>query len=130
MKKLLYLYEGKYYGVSELSEMTGLTTSAIYKRLKNGWDFGGILTEAVDDATNTVEEQWQGKALRIVFRNPIPEVFDGMQPVIGRIYNAFPNPNSTGHSGGCRQHFLIKLDNGKPLIVYPGEFEIIGEVEE
>ena len=73
-----------------------------------------------------VDKKWDGKTLEVVFRKRVP-VFQHMQPSLGKVYIAEPGVNNTSLRGGCKQHFLITLESGNKLIVYPDEFEVIGE---
>lgn len=131
MKRVEYLYRGKNYTVAELSKLRGLSMSVIHNRLKSGWSVEKAVETPYDGSSPmAIEERWRGKKLRIVFHRPISEVFQHMQPTLGKEYAAIPCIHATGKSGGCKMNYVITLENGKPLIVYPGEFEIIGEVGE
>lgn len=48
----------------------------------------------------------------------IKDVYDSMQPELGRVYaGTYCNPRK-----GSGAFAVIRLDNGKPLILRPGEF--------
>lgn len=131
MKRAKYCYNGEYYTVADLSRLTGLSISSLYNRLKSGWNVEDAVETPVEECcTQTLEERWRGKTLSILFHEPIPEVFSEMQPMLEKVYIAIPSIHNGGKEHGGKQHFVITLDNGKPLIVYPGEFEIVGEVED
>lgn len=131
MKRVEYAYRGKNYTVAELSKLSGLSMTVIHNRLKSDWTVEKAVETPYDGTPPiAIEKRWQGKKLEIIFRRPVSGVFPHMQPTLEKPYAAIPCIHSTGKSGGCKQNFIITLENGKPLFVYPGEFEIIGEVEE
>lgn len=89
-----------------------------------------VYRERIPTHVNTaiIDEKWIGKALRIAFNNVIPTLFPEMQPSIGQEYVARPGNNPTQNRK--KDFFIIALESGKPLIVYPDEFEILGVAEE
>ena len=130
MRKKQYFYNGKNYDISGICQISGKTEAIVRKRLKSGWSIEEIVETPIAETAVAIEECWRGKKLNVVFLQPILNVFAYMQPTLGKPYVALPSLHSTGHCGGCRQYFIVTLENGKPLIVYPREFEIVGEVEE
>lgn len=130
MKKVQYCYKGEYYGIAELSRMSGKSPSLIRGRLMRGWSIEDAVDMPEAGTENQVAECWRGKRLCVVFRESLVNVFPAMQPVLGVTYTANPGQKSEKRKSGYKEYFVIMLENGKPLIVYPGEFEIIGEAEE
>lgn len=122
-----YYYQGHYYTGTELSQISGLSVRCVYSRLREGWSVEDILKSRQARSSDEVEEKWRGKILEIRFRNYVPSVFAKMQPVLGKSYVATPSRNPKRRKGSYRSFFCITLDNGLPLIVYPNEFEIVGE---
>ena len=68
-----------------------------------------------------IPEEFRYKDLIIRFDKQLP-VFPEMQPVLRQKYLAVPH--AEGKQG--KMFYTIKLKEGKPLIVYPGEFHILG----
>ena len=130
MKKILYCYKGKYYGILELCQMSGKSASLIYSRLKRGWGVEEAVDTPIEETSEVVAEYWRGKVLRIMFHESVKGVVPHMQPSLETIYTALPGVNQTRKRGGSKEYYIIKLACGSPLIVYPGEFEILGEAAE
>lgn len=66
------------------------------------------------EGANEVKE----RSIRLVVERRIEDVYDSMQPELGRIYEGtYCNPRK-----GSSAFAVIRLDNGKPLILRPGEF--------
>lgn len=117
-----------YYTTSELVKISGLPKSALASRLRNGWDVEPAITTPLSKKTiGTASPQLfaQGN-VDVKFLTPVPGVFQEMQPKLNQIYAATPYCTSS-QKLKAKLYYIITLDNGKPLIVYPGEFEIIGQ---
>lgn len=128
MKRKQYYYNGSYYTGAALARLGGLSKDVVYERLKNGWPVEYVV-ETPSEKAVMVEEKWLGKTLEVKFLKHIPAVFADMQPTLGKVYVAVPGGHVKKYTGKHKQHFLITLDNGKPLVVYPDEFEVIRAVE-
>lgn len=130
MKKVQYCYKGEYYGIAELSRMSGKSAYLIRERLMRGWSAEDAVDIPETGAESQVAECWRGKVLQIMFHESVHGVVSHMQPALETIYTAIPGVGQTRKRGGSKEYYIIKLTGGRPLIVYPGEFEIIGEAEE
>jgi len=127
MKAILYEYNGDYYTIPQLVNMSNnLKADTIRSRIKEGWDIGLAIT--VPNREVELDPKWRGKSLMIIFSEPIPSVFASMQPCLNKTYIAQPaTPTHTYERS--KPYYIITLENGKPLIVYPNEFQIIAEAK-
>ena len=91
----------------------------------NGWDSQIIpLASGKPKVIDSFPpEMYANGNINICFLNHIPGFFERMQPVIGKVYSAKPHYRQDKLK--AKLYFIIRLDNGKPLIVYPGEFKWI-----
>lgn len=122
-RKELYEYRGRECTITELSQIAHLHRDTIRRRLDQGLTIEQILDEALRPKEFALNKEDIGKKVPIVFTEPLP-VYDSMQPILGKRYIA----TICGQSGDVatsRIFFLIVLDNGKKLITYPGEFELV-----
>lgn len=126
MKKNLYCYKGEKYDLSELSRLGGKSPALIYRRLRHGWSVEDAVDVPAQEEDSAIPKCWKGKSLRVVFREAVKGVYPVMQPRRGAVYIARPGGSCGGKACGTRLYFVVMLENGKPLIVYPGEFEILG----
>lgn len=124
MNKKNYPLNGKECSVSELVRISGLSRHTIQKRLDAGWD--------AEKAVNTPphvnvgnEDNYGNRTLSVKFTNYVPGVITSMQPQLGKIYSAVPY-NAGADSTRSKMYYIITLRNSLPLIVYPGEFQVIG----
>ena len=115
-----YFYHGKALTVKELLPYSEVALSTLYSRLKANWDVERALR-----MDSELDPKWEGKNLLIVFTSTINQVKQSMQPVLGKKYIAYASKPTTSQK--ARHFFFVWLDNGKKLIVYPGEFHILGE---
>lgn len=125
-----YFYQGHYYTGEKLAQLSGLSVRCVYDRLRAGWSVEDVLKNGQVGSMAVLEEKWRGKILEVKFHKYIPSVFAKMQPVLGKSYVATPSQRPKKGTSHYRSFFCITLDNGKPLIVYPNEFEIIGEIRD
>jgi len=128
MQPLGLEYNGEKISVQKLADMIGRSSATVHKRIKDGWTVENIIDEYCNQK-EIVDLRPFGKFLQIVFLEPIYSVFASMQPRLGKAYTAELHclPDKFGHT---RQFAVVNLENGKPLIVYPGEFQILGAYQE
>lgn len=116
-------YQGKLVTLNELSAMHGVPVTCINNRLRNGWDIEVAIREPVSPTKQLkpLPEMFaDGKVVEVVFTSHIPGVFSHMQPRLMKKYRLIALQSM------CKDPiFTITLENGKPLIVYPEEFEIV-----
>ena len=121
----LYEYHGISYTLNELARMSHIHRDTILRRL----DWGMTVEEALDQPNSRslpmLSRSDIGKHVPIVFNTFVP-VKQEMQPILGKQYIA-KICGSPHDSQQCRVFYLVELENGKPLITYPGEFDIVGE---
>lgn len=117
-------YQGKETTIAELSQISGVPTVMIHNRLHHGW--------SVEDAISPPHKQGNivrmpllsefenGNIVEAVFRQPIG-VYTHMRPRLNKPYVV------TAHTTlrNASPTYTITLENGKILIVYPEEFEIV-----
>ena len=121
-----YEYKGKNYTATELSVISGLAADAIRRRINSGW--------SVEKAINTPLKKPAQKVVKteirckVMFLEPIPGVFESMQPKLNKVYIA-KQCETTRKSKNNRDFCIITLENGKKLIVYPDEFINLGAVD-
>lgn len=119
----VYECDGGLVTVAEMAELTGLSETGVRNRLKRGWTAKEIVSKpstrsrAKDQLGDSMVEP-----IEIMFERHINGVYASMQPKIGKVYEAYPNKEQYEYHQ--RAFYIIMLDNGKPLIVYPNEFEI------
>ena len=116
VKEARYLYKGTMKTVAELREISQVSDTTIRQRIADGWS----VESAVDTpAHRSIKKQQDGRRfVNVIFVSTIANVFPKMQPTLGKIYRAEFHPTKRS----SRQFYSIKLENGLPLIVYPGEF--------
>ena len=117
-------YNGIFYTLQELSEMHGIPMTTINNRLRNGWPVEKAVSEPRPEKKQkkTPPEFENGNVVEVIFTEPIGSVFERMQPILGKKYvlTAYPTVQA-------EPIFSIRLENGLPLIVYPGEFEVVNQ---
>lgn len=121
-----YWYMGKQYTLQELAKIGNISVSALRTRIKLNWDIEEAVNRPIEEKCATVEPQWKGKRLVVMFTSPLSSVKQDMQPSMNREYIAIPCQCGVSR-GRSKEYFIINLENGKPLIVYPKEFEILRE---
>ena len=124
MKKL-YDYNERTYTLNELMEHSLVSDRILAERLKNGWD--------VDVALKTPDPQklidsfdparYACGNIDIMFDDHVAGVFPKMQPVLGKVYSAEPHYQAGKQK--AKLYYIIRLESDKPLIVYPGEFQLV-----
>ena len=121
----LYEYNGKEHTLDELAGFSHLPKHVLANRLKNGWDVAAAINEP--DQAKIVDsfkpEMYDNGNIDIFFTRHIAGVFQEMQPELGKIYSAEPHYQKGKMK--AKLYYIIWLDDHKPLIVYPGEFEWI-----
>lgn len=120
-KPKLIEYHGKLMTLMELSAIHGVHHVTINNRLKNGWDIEEAISVPAEKRMKQPlpKEFASGNIVEIVFRQPLGQVRQDMQPILHKPYVATAHPSV--HAETC---YIINLDIGKPLIVYRNEFEI------
>lgn len=126
MKRRYYEYKGGAYCLAELERISGISASVIRNRIKNHWPIEAAVDTPMQNDEPEIDPRWQGKDLEIRFMEPIFQVFKEMQPTLGKSYIAHPK-NERYKNNKSKMYYTITLESGKPLIVYPSEFEIIAE---
>ena len=124
--KETYQFNGVEYTMTDLTRMSHLRRETIQRRLNHGMSLEAALGFA-DGALPMLSKKDVGKQVHIKFTVPIP-VTTEKQPVLGKEYIA-TNCGSTRETNLCKIFYIVQLDNGKKLITYPGEFEIISSAE-
>lgn len=122
--KELYEYHGAEYSITRLSKMAHLHRDTIRRRLERGLTIEEILEPVSSDRITSFGRQDIGKQIPIIFTEELP-VFDSMQPILGKQYMATICGQAADSSSSSKLFFLIELSNGKKLITYPGEFELV-----
>ena len=121
--------DGQMYSLEELTNISKcqVPKRVLADRLKNGWDVKIALSTPAEplmisrDAANL----YASGSIAICFTADIPGVFQELQPELNKIYIA--EPHCAGHTKQkAKLYYTITLENGKPLIVYPGEFVQVG----
>lgn len=127
MNKRVYTYKGIEYPITTLAKMSGLSLGNLKRRLDRGWS----VEDAVDTPPRSTDAEGPTiltQPVLIAFPAAIPGVFDHMQPLHSRVYIAYPH-FSEGTKATTKIYYIMTLDNGKPLIVYPGEFKVLAIVD-
>jgi hypothetical protein len=124
-----YFYDGSYHSISSLERLSGISRTTLTDRLKSGWSVKMAVTTPAKTRVNDLPPaMYKEGPINVRFTQPILEVFPWMQPTLGKIYKAEPHcPGNTYQK--AKLYYVITLDNNKPLIVYPGEFEWLGKAE-
>ena len=116
-------YQGQLVTLNDLSAMYGVPVTCINNRLRNGWDIEVAIREPVSPTKQLkpLPDMFaDGKTVEVVFREHIPGVFSHMQPKLMKRYRLIALQSM------CKDPiYTIELENGKTLIVYPEEFEIV-----
>lgn len=122
-----YPFRGEMCSIGIIARKAGVSVRYLKSQLENGIMPEEAVALALEERQRcTIDPKWKGKALEVVFREPLSSVKKDMQPRLNTKYIATPGRPTTGTTS-VRPNYLIRLENGKPLIVYPGEFEVIGE---
>lgn len=119
-----FLYNGVEYTLAELANISHLHRDTILNRLSKGVSIEEALEMPPGQLPYHNREDI-GKTIPIVFQQPLPSVYGAMQPVLGKQYMATIHGRQTGSNNLCKVFYIIQLENGKPLITYPGEFRVI-----
>lgn len=119
-----YEYNGEMVTVAELAEITKIPISAVRRRLCDGWSVEKVINTPYCEIPSTVDASLIGKPLQVIFRQPIPNVIKDMQPLLDTVYTTTPLQGARTKNF-TKQYCVIYLENGKPLIVYPSDFEIV-----
>jgi len=123
-----YEYRGVMYTVAQLSKISGVSEGIMRKRLRTGWCVEDAVEIRYEPRYKVVDESLRGKTLLVYFAMPLASVVSEMQPILHKPYIAVPR-NNQERSHRNKDYYVIQLDNGKPLIVYPHEFEVIRAAE-
>lgn len=121
-----FLYKGVEYTISELASISHLHRDTILNRLNKGVSIEEALEMPPGQLPHHNREDI-GKSIPIVFSQPLPSVRGTMQPVLGKQYIATIHGRHSGSNNLCKVFYIVQLENGKPLITYPGEFRIVRE---
>ena len=126
---LQWNYRGNTYTTDELAKLCGKPRRILADRLANGWEVEAAVSVPVAPKMIMLSaaEHYENGPINIVFTEHISGVFAHMQPVLHKQYTAHPHCASNDKHK-AKLYYTIVLDNGKPLIVYPGEFVAIGGV--
>ena len=123
-----YNYRGTEYSMAGLVELSGLSEGILYRRIrKEGWSVETAVETPRVHRCQHLEPRWKGKPLIVMFNEPVLSVFSWMQPILHKEYLAKPF-DGTLPAGSAKAYYIITLDSGKPLIVYPNEFVVVREV--
>lgn len=128
-KRVYHEYKGRMCSVAEISRMSGVPLHMLYDRLAEGWSVKEAIETPRGSRDPAVDPQFAGKILKVSFSRYIPSVFRSMQPELNTPYIAYPSTRRNRQKN-VRPFYVVNLDVGNPLIVYPGEFTIIEAVSE
>lgn len=117
-------YDGQKYTVSDLAQKFNINKRVIYGRLYAGLTGEDLVRPSVRRSP-CVAPGWAKKTLVVQFPASLSRVTGPMQPRLGVDYIATPGHDVTSLS--ARQFYIVTLENGWPLVVYPNEFTIIKE---
>lgn len=120
----IYLYNGEQHTLTSLQKLSSVSRRTLSDRLANGWDVEkAVNTPRQNEAHKTCPpEMYANGNIDIIFEKHIPGVFMEMQPVLDKVYSAEPH-RTFSSSKKSKLYYIIKLEDGKPLIVYPEEFQ-------
>lgn len=128
MRAKHYQYKGADYTLTQLAKISPVSGRTIQKRIDAGWSVeSAVETPFTITGEELIPQEYRDKVLEIRFSEPIGTVFGSMQPRLDRSYIARPSPPSRNHNK-TRLYYVMELEPGRPLIVYPGEFEIVRAV--
>ena len=123
MAKKKLEYKGELLTLQELSELSGLPAVTIYNRVRKGWSVETAVETpkfiTKQPSSGVPEEFENGNIVQAIFTKPLPNVYQHMQPKLFKEYVV--------EARSCMRaapSYFITLDSGKPLIVYPEEFQI------
>lgn len=125
----LYFFRGSYLSARELMQYSqGIPLPVLRERLRSGWDAERAIRPYV--SPDIIDPKWEGKDLLVEFLEPLGNVYPEMQPQLQKPYVAVHSkqPYKRREVAKTKRFFVIQLENGKSLIVYPSEFHILGEV--
>ena len=127
-KHTKYFYNGEEHTLTSLVKLSGLSREALKKRLNSGWDVNTAVETPVrvTMAKEYPREMYANGDITICFTEAISHVFAHMQPKLNTPYKATPH-QPCGKNLKGKLYYIIHLENGKPLIVYPTEFLWIRE---
>ena len=120
----VFEYQGKKVTVAELSRMSGVPAATIHNRLNYGWSIEAAISAPHKQGGSVrmplLPEFENGNIVEVVFRQPVG-VYSHMRPKLNKRYIV------TAHTSlhNASPTYTITLENGKLLIVYPDEFEIV-----
>ena len=120
-----FFFRGEMRTTKEIAEFSkSISPNTVYHRLKDGWDpERAILPDLAD---TVISKEWEDKDLLVSFPHPLGGIIPSMQPICNKPYIAYHNRPSASKQS-LKHFFIIYLENGKPLIVYPHDFQILGE---
>lgn len=117
--------------VEKYAKKSGVTVSIFRNRVRIlNWDIERALTTPPSDKEmkptyggNNAESWWT----KVYFTEPVNGIFTSMQPKLHKVYDArfvkLTHANRSNANASAKTEFvIITLDNGKPLIVYKGEY--------
>lgn len=129
MKAKIYMYQGKAYNIHQLAEETGISEGILSSRISDYVPADTVIPQIQkEQQQKEALKNMVGKPLVIVFRRALSSVFPDKQPKLNTQYVAMPQ-RKIPKVLNCRMFYIVTLDDGSPLIVYPEEFEIIGEAD-
>lgn len=120
----VFEYQGEEVTVAQLSRMSGVPAATIHNRLNYGWSVEAAISTSHKQGDSVrmplLPEFEDGNIVEVVFRQPVG-VYSHMRPKLNKRYIA------TAHTSlhNASPTYTITLENGKLLIVYPDEFEIV-----
>lgn len=118
-----YSYRGELHTARRISNFSNVPLDILLKYLPE--------CDTGDEAIIRAREEISGhkittepKYITIVFRKYIEGVKASMQPQLNTEYTATPQ-RCPAEVMPQNEYFIISLENGRPLIVYPREFEVV-----
>ena len=119
-KKKLYEYQGEMYTLQDFSEMYGVPVRTIAHRLYSGWKLEKAIMpqkRPKKGETELPQEFANGNIVKAIFPEPLSSVFAHLQPKRNKEYVV--EARECYRAAPC---YLITLESGTRLIVYPDEF--------
>ena len=121
-----YTYNGKQYTSEELSQLDSCQVPllTLQGRIKAGWDIDRAVETPLCH-TAYEKQPISTDVIDVMFTSHIAAVLPDMQPELYKPYKAEVGLWNRPAPDKKPNYFIIKLNNGKPLIVYENEFQKI-----
>ncbi len=121
--KNIYEVDGEEYTLAELSRKFNIRRDILARRLNGGWSVEKAVTTPMKNMPEGFDRGMIGKKIPVIFQTS-PPVLPEMQPVLGKEYLA-TICGTTKKAAHSHIYYMITLENGKKLITYPNECELL-----